>query len=210
MLEVFLATGSTLYGAALKGIHYAYEKGIFKIHHLNIPVVSVGNLTWGGTGKTPVVMQLAKGFQKKGKRVAVLTRGYGRDEAQLLTQRLSPIPVLVNPDRVAAGAQAVKEHGADILLLDDGYQQWRLKKDVEDVKGNKMSSLFSVVEEPLVAPEKIGFRVTLRGEKGIYVGKEEIKTQPMIYRVLVRSVPPTDWNPYGLLIEEIDQEVIAP
>ncbi len=86
----------------------------------------------------------------------------------------------------------------------------RLKKDIEDVKHNNMSSLFSVVEEPSVTPEKIGFRVTLQGEKGIYVGKEEIKTQRMIYRVLVRAIPPTDWNPYGLLIEEIDQEIIAP
>ena len=83
----------------------------------------------------------------------------------------------------------------------------RLKKDIEHVKYNNISSLFSIVDEPVVNSEKKGFHVQIKGEKGIYVGKEEIKVQKTIFKVLVRSVPPTDWNPYGLLIEEIDQEV---
>ena len=84
--------------------------------------------------------------------------------------------------------------------------QARLAKDIEEVKHNNISSLFSITQEPLVAVEKNGFRVTLEGDKGTYMGKEEIKSQRMVYRVLVRMVNPTDNNPYGLMIEEVEQE----
>ncbi|MBI3317933.1 MAG: tetraacyldisaccharide 4'-kinase [Candidatus Omnitrophica bacterium] len=131
LVELFLGGGELLYGFGLKAVHALYEKKLLPVHTLKAPVVSVGNLTWGGTGKTPLVLQLAQGLKKKGYQVAVLTRGYGRDESKLLSQRLAPIPVLVDPDRVASGARAVREKGANLLLLDDGYQQWRLKKDVE-------------------------------------------------------------------------------
>ena len=87
--------------------------------------------------------------------------------------------------------------------------QARLKKDIDEVKRNNISSFFSVTREPSVASEKMGFRVSLQGEKGIYMGKEEIKTQPMVYQVRVRLVNPTEHNPYGLMIDEIDQEVSA-
>ena len=130
-MDRLLSGAEKIYKIGLNGIYFLYRKGILKKHRLPVPVVSVGNLTWGGTGKTPIVIQLAKALEKKGHRVAVLTRGYGRDEAKLLKERLDPIPVLVDPDRVASGQKAVKEFRADLLLLDDGYQQWRLKKDVE-------------------------------------------------------------------------------
>lgn len=126
-----LIFGEALYWLGLQGIYLLYRMGIFQVHRLRVPVVSVGNLTWGGTGKTPMVMALAQHFQKRGKRVAVLTRGYGQDEARLLTQRLHPIPVLVGADRVALGETAYEKHAADVVLLDDGYQQWRLKKDLD-------------------------------------------------------------------------------
>ena len=131
MKRPLLAGAAGLYRLGLWGVESLYRSKLLKTHTLDASVVSVGNLTWGGTGKTPLVMQLAKGLQKKGRSVAVLTRGYGADEAQLLTERLSPIPVLVGPDRVALGRKAVREFGADLLVLDDGYQQWRLKKDLE-------------------------------------------------------------------------------
>lgn len=119
------------YRLALAGIHWGYRKEWFRVHRLPVPVISVGNLTWGGTGKTPLVMHLARLLESKGRRVAVLTRGYGGDEASLLIERLEPIPVLVHPDRVATGDRAVRELGADVLLMDDGYQQWRVRKDLE-------------------------------------------------------------------------------
>ncbi len=129
--EPGLAVGEILYRAGVVGIQSLYERGILKTHRLPVSVISVGNLTWGGTGKTPLVMQLALALKQKGRSVAVLTRGYGQDETQMLTQRLHPIPVLVGADRVKTGGQAIKKWGADLILLDDGYQQWRLKKDLE-------------------------------------------------------------------------------
>ena len=120
-----------MYGAGLKAIDWGFRRGILKKHRLPVKVISIGNLTWGGTGKTPLVIHLARALQAGGRRVAVLTRGYGQDESKLMAERLAPIPVMVGPDRVATGAQAVREHGADLLLLDDGYQQWRLRKDLE-------------------------------------------------------------------------------
>ncbi len=202
----FLAAGATLYGTVLKGIHYAYQKGILKTHRLNVPVVSVGNLTWGGTGKTPIVMQLAKGFEKQGKHVAVLTRGYGRDEAKLLTQRLNPIPVLVNPDRVAAGERAVKEHGADLLLLDDGYQQWRLKKDVEILLLNAAAPFGpngklipqGILREPKEALKRAHLIVLTKAERNLD-GLEDLErqirgwTEAPIFRATTRPISLTHW-----------------
>lgn len=131
LLQKLLKVGEMVYQVGLGGIKLAYQKELLKIHRLPAPVVSVGNLTWGGTGKTPLTIHLAKEFTRMGRRVAVLTRGYGRDESRLMKERLDPIPVLVNPDRVEAGTEAVKVQGANLLLLDDGYQQWRLQKDVD-------------------------------------------------------------------------------
>ena len=126
-----LSAGEKLYRAGLRGIHWAFRRGILKKHRLRAGVVSVGNLTWGGTGKTPLVIHLARALERRGHRVAVLTRGYGGDESRLMAEQLAPIPVLVGSDRVLNGQRAIQEHGADLLLLDDGYQQWRLKKNVE-------------------------------------------------------------------------------
>lgn len=128
---MLLSIGEEAYRLGLRAVEFAYRKGILKKRRLGVPVVSVGNLTWGGTGKTPLVMYLARAFEKMGRRVAVLTRGYGRDEAALMTDRLHPIPVLVGPDRIESGRRAVEEFKADLLLLDDGYQQWRVLKDFE-------------------------------------------------------------------------------
>ncbi len=130
-VELALAGAEKVYGAGIRAIHWGFRRGILKKHRLPVKVVSVGNLTWGGTGKTPLVIHLAQALQSHGCRVAVLTRGYGKDESLILAERLAPIPVLVGPDRVLTGERAVREHGADLLLLDDGYQQWRLQKDLE-------------------------------------------------------------------------------
>lgn len=129
--DLALAGAEKMYGYSVRAIHWGFRRGILRKHRLPVKVVSVGNLTWGGTGKTPLVIHLAQALQSHGRRVAVLTRGYGQDESRLLAERLAPIPVLVGPDRVVTGTQAVREHGADLLLLDDGYQQWRLQKDLE-------------------------------------------------------------------------------
>ncbi|MBF0490644.1 MAG: hypothetical protein HQL15_08555 [Candidatus Omnitrophica bacterium] len=82
----------------------------------------------------------------------------------------------------------------------------RLKKDVEQVKANNVSSMFSLTKDPSVQEEEDGYSVTLQGDKGIFMGKEEIKTQKTIYRIRLLSTQATDRNPYGLIIEDVSQE----
>ncbi|MBI3315090.1 MAG: hypothetical protein HYZ86_04050 [Candidatus Omnitrophica bacterium] len=81
-----------------------------------------------------------------------------------------------------------------------------LEKDMEEVKKNNISSLFSLSQDPVVETDKNGFCVTVRGQKGVYVGKEEIKVQQVVYRLRLRPVNPTDGNPYGMMVDRIDQE----
>lgn len=110
-----------------------------KVHQLEVPVVSVGNLTLGGTGKTPMVKWLARWFRDAGLRVTLLSRGYGteegvmNDEAMELEDALPDVPHLQNPDRVASGQIAIEELEAELLILDDGFQHRRLGRDLDIV-----------------------------------------------------------------------------
>mgnify|MGYP001193105433 CR=1 FL=1 len=106
---------------------------------VGVPVVSVGNLTLGGTGKTPMVKWLARWFAERGVRVAIVSRGYGaadgekNDEALELEQALSGVPHVQNPDRVAGTRVAIERHGAQVVVLDDGFQHRRLARDLDIV-----------------------------------------------------------------------------
>jgi len=126
-----------------------YRQGLMPSSKLAVPVVIVGNLTVGGTGKTPVVVWLARWLQCRGLRAGILTRGYGGqskvwplrvepdtpvtqagDEALLLRRRTG-CPVYAGPDRVQAGRQLLAEQGCDILICDDGLQHYALQRDLE-------------------------------------------------------------------------------
>ncbi len=149
--KMLLLPLSPLYGEAMRLRAAAYAAGIFRRHHPGCPVVSVGNLTFGGTGKTPTVMALVRDLVRRGRRPAVLTRGYGRagkdplvlvgpgrvagareagDEPVEMARRLPGVPVVVDADRVR-GARLALGHGADVLLLDDGFQHLRMERDLD-------------------------------------------------------------------------------
>ena len=101
-----------------------------------VPVVSVGNLTAGGTGKTPCVEYVAGFYRQRDLRVAVLSRGYGtasgpNDEALVLEENLPDVPHLQGADRSALAAAAVEELESEILVLDDGFQHRRLRRDLD-------------------------------------------------------------------------------
>ena len=106
-----------------------------------VPVISVGNLTTGGTGKTPLVVAVAKLLRQQSKRVALISRGYGadpsqpgrNDEAMELEHRLPDVPHLQDPDRFAMAAVAVEELESEVLLLDDGFQHRQLHRDLDIV-----------------------------------------------------------------------------
>ena len=106
-------------------------------HRLPHPTISVGNITTGGTGKTPVVRWLAERLQEQGRRPAVLMRGYRSeggisDEQSLLQQQLPEIPVIANPDRVRGAADATqKQNDIDTFILDDGFQHRRVHRDFD-------------------------------------------------------------------------------
>ena len=109
---------------------------------LEVPVVSVGNLTCGGTGKTPTVEMLSRDLRERGWNPAILSRGYGaapttageesqgNDECRVLRQNLPEVEHLQGADRVASGREAIQA-GADVLVLDDGFQHLRLHRDLD-------------------------------------------------------------------------------
>ncbi len=123
-----------------------YDAGIYRTFRARVPVISVGNITVGGTGKTPVVEYLASRLSRAGRRIAVLSRGYrGRrvsataaatvnDEHMILARHLPESVVqLAGPDRAALARQAVEENHCDVLILDDGFQHRRLGRDLNIV-----------------------------------------------------------------------------
>jgi tetraacyldisaccharide 4'-kinase len=113
--------------------NFLYDKGFFRIHSLDAKVISVGNITWGGTGKTPAILYLAEKIASRGHRVVILTRGYGRDEESLFSKIIPDVPVIVGKDRVGSGKAAIEKYSADTVLLDDGFQHRRLKRDLDIV-----------------------------------------------------------------------------
>jgi tetraacyldisaccharide 4'-kinase len=114
-----------------------YDFGWLKIHRADVPVISIGNVTAGGTGKTPVVAYLAKLLRQRGLRVAIVSRGYGatagsvNDEALELERLLPDVPHIQNRDRNAAIQLAVDELAAQVILLDDAMQHRRMHRDLE-------------------------------------------------------------------------------
>jgi len=127
---------SVPYHGATRVRNGMYDRGWKRGFRAAVPVVSVGNLTLGGTGKTPCVEYVARWFRQHNRRVAILSRGYGsragcNDEALVLEENLPDVPHLQGIDRVALAQAAVKELESEILVLDDGFQHRRLARDLD-------------------------------------------------------------------------------
>ena len=145
-----------LYDAGLEAYLAAERVGLRRRERLPIRVVSIGNLTVGGTGKTPMTQFLCRQLTAQGKRVGVLSRGHGGasqsvrlvsaadgrvllpaadagDEPRLLAQTLPGVPVLVGKDRRLSGREALRLFDLDVLVLDDGFQFWQLARDLDIV-----------------------------------------------------------------------------
>ena len=129
----------TPYAFAMRLRNRLYDAGRKEICTVGVPVVSVGNLTLGGTGKTPFVAWLARWFRDKGVRVTLVSRGYGaergqqNDEARELEQKLPDVPHVQNADRVAAARLAIEEFECQLILLDDAFQHRRIARDLDIV-----------------------------------------------------------------------------
>ncbi len=124
------------YWLGVSGRNAAYDHGWKNIARAGVPVVSVGNLTTGGTGKTPCVEYIARFYRELDLQVALLSRGYGsevgrNDEAMVLEENLPDVPHLQDPDRVQLARTAVEELESEVLVLDDGFQHRRLHRDLD-------------------------------------------------------------------------------
>jgi tetraacyldisaccharide 4'-kinase len=145
---------SHLYGLAMRARAALYARGLLRQQILPCRVISVGNLTVGGTGKTPVVIALAAALRDRGRMVGVISRGYKRrsgtsileisdgrtlrghpedsgDEPFLIAQRCSGVPVAVGADRPRVGRYLVDRFGLDSLVVDDGFQHLALRRDMD-------------------------------------------------------------------------------
>jgi tetraacyldisaccharide 4'-kinase len=133
-----LYVASVPYGWVVAVRNRLYDRGWTGLCRAPVPVVSVGNLTAGGTGKTPCVEYVAGHYRQRGRRVAVLSRGYGttagaNDEALVLEENLPDVPHLQGADRAALAEVAVAELESEVLVLDDGFQHRRLARDLDVV-----------------------------------------------------------------------------
>lgn len=133
-----LSAISAGYGLGVRARNLAFDRGWRSIHRADVPVIAVGNLTLGGTGKTPMVEWLARRGRREGLRVAILSRGYGQshginDEGLVLEENLPDVPHLQGADRVALSRIAVEELESQLLVLDDGFQHRRLARDLDVV-----------------------------------------------------------------------------
>jgi tetraacyldisaccharide 4'-kinase len=157
---------SKVFQVAIKTRRFLYNVRILRDSTLGVQVIAIGNLTWGGTGKTPVVEKFARELSNQGRKVAILSRGYrskpkpfhewlmnkvllrddttpprvvsdgksllldsemAGDEPYMLASNLKDVVVLVDKDRVKSGRYAIEKYGCDTLLLDDGFQYWKLR-----------------------------------------------------------------------------------
>src|ERR1044072_834671 len=157
MKSIVLPPLSLLYGAVTRTRLSLYRRGTFQTTKLDRPVIIIGNITTGGTGKTPLVEYVARRIASQGKKVCILTRGYGRkdshlqvivsdgygvlaspaeagDEPYLLATKLTgQAAVISSADRIAAGQEAIKDFGTEVFVLDDGFQHLRLARDLNIV-----------------------------------------------------------------------------
>ncbi len=156
--QIILWGISLFYGMIILIRRWIYDIGFLPTRRIQIPVLCVGNLTTGGTGKTPIVRYITEQFSKKGKKAAILTRGYKRvameedpqqplrviyneldsqswthigDEPALLAQMLPNTPVFIHSDRYQSALAALKSDSPDVLIMDDGFSHRRFHRDMD-------------------------------------------------------------------------------
>ncbi len=153
-LAALLQSAALAYGAGVGVRRALYRRGVLKTKRLPCAVVSVGNITAGGVGKTPMTIYLAEQVRRMGYKAAVVSRGYGGaaektggivsdgvsvlmdskrsgDEPYMMARRLRNIPVVIGADRYSAGMLAVREFDPQVIILDDAFQHIRLNRDID-------------------------------------------------------------------------------
>ena len=216
---------SGIYYLSLQIIRLLYRIRILKRVKLKAKVISVGNLTVGGTGKTPATEKIARLLQEKGRKVAILSRGYksrpkskvqspksvrvvsdgkeillsareAGDEPYLLAQNLSGVPIAVGKDRIRSGNYCLANFNTETFILDDGFQYWRLKRDLNILLidclnpfGNGHLLPRGILREPLKSLKRADLFILARTD-------QEGNIAPL--KEKIRSV-----NPFAPILESI-------
>lgn len=196
-LAGFLFVLSKLYGLGVRFRNARLDRGASAVRRLPVPVISVGNLTAGGAGKTPMVLYLAGELRRLGLRPAVVCRGYrggaervggvvgdgeriqldaaqAGDEPRLLAERLPGVPVVVGADRFSAGMRVISQFSPGLILLDDGFQHRRLARDLDLVLldarrplGNGHLLPRGPLREPVPALKRADALILTRSDRGV-------------------------------------------
>lgn len=204
------------YKVAVQLRAFGYERGWFRRLRLPVPVISIGNLTVGGTGKTPLVIDITSWLLAEGKRVAVLSRGYQRttrermllvsdgtrilaspceagDEPYVIAQRCPQAIVAVGADRYQLGRWVVGQFPVDCVVLDDGFQHLRLHRDVDlllvdatDRYGLDQILPAGRLREPIEAARRATAIIVTRAEKKSDIAQVLERLQPVLH-----PLPPT-------------------
>lgn len=199
------------YGMLMEARNLFYDRGVFKVHTLPVPVVSIGNLSVGGTGKTPLTLEIAGGLLRRNPRLnlGVLSRGYRRktqdgwlvsdgekilatvetsgDEPLLVARRLPGVKVFVGADRVAVAKKALARFDLDLLILDDAFQHRRIHRDVDMVVVDGKRDL--AAERVLPAGPMREFPRNIRRASCVVVTGGGTGTVPGLPKFLPPSVP---------------------
>ena len=200
-----------------------YKFGILKRQHLGCFVISLGNVTVGGTGKTPTAQRLARLIQDLGYRVVILNRGYrakwhgdvgivsdgdklymdaaeAGDEAFMLAKHLPKVPVLIGAERAVTGRYAMEHFGAEVVILDDGYQHWQLERDLDillvdavNVFGNEHILPRGTLREPMSHISRADVCLMTKVDQAAQGSKERIRD--IVHR----------YNDKALMVESVHQ-----
>ncbi len=194
ILKLFFYILSIFYWMGYRLRILTYQSGMVRPRKLKAKVISVGNITLGGTGKTPLVIYLVQKLKERKLKASILTRGYKRkkrgltelteenkkriswtevgDEPYLLSSRLCNVPVVVSNDRVASGVCAEEKYQAGVLILDDGFQHWKLSRDLDIVVidsinpfGNLRLFPAGILREPLSSLKRADIFVLTKADQ---------------------------------------------
>lgn len=196
LVQSVLSPAGAAYGVGARAKRIMARNGLGGSTRLAAPVLSVGNLTLGGTGKTPFTLWLAEWMKAQGRRPVILSRGYGRededrltvvhdgrklratpaqagDEPVLLAQRLGDVPVVACAERARGGQFALRKLGVDSVILDDGFQHFKVERDVDIVLLDGTRDVFDLelfprgtLREPVDALEDAHLAVITRWNQG--------------------------------------------
>lgn len=244
LLRIF----SVIYGFGVRIKLGMYNCGIRKKHKLDCTVISLGNITVGGTGKTPTAQQLASVIRDMGYKVVILNRGYragwkgdiglvsdgkkifmsvndAGDEAYLLAKNLPGVPVVIGKDRAVTGDYAVKQLKADVVILDDGYQHWKLARDLDillidtlNVFGNNFLLPRGTLREPLANLGRASAYLLTKVDQSSHNARNNIRNILARYNCMAPVVESThnpqafieieDWYKKGLRCTRISLETV--